>query len=92
MSDELLDRLDKIEAALNQGDRPLAFKEAAQYINCSPSYLYKLTHRRLIPCFKPLGKKLFFKRQDLAQFLLRNPIKTKGQIEPEAGSKQRGAA
>lgn len=84
MSDAVLARLENIEKALTQGDRPLAFKEAAQYLNCSPSYLYKLTHRRQVPCFKPLGKKLFFKRGDLENFLLQNPVKTRAQIEQEA--------
>jgi excisionase family DNA binding protein len=86
MSDEILTRLESIEQSLKQTDRdrPLNFNEAAQYLNSSKSYLYKLTHRRLIPCFKPLGKKLFFKRQDLEAFLLQRPVKTKGQIEQAA--------
>jgi len=84
MSDEVLTRLDNIEKVLFQGDRPLSFNEGAVYLNCSKSYLYKLTHRRLIPCFKPLGKKIYFKRQDLEAFLLSNPVKTQEQIEQAA--------
>lgn len=84
MSDEVLTRLDNIERALSQGDRPLSFNEGAVYLNVSKSYLYKITHRRLIPFFKPLGKKIFFKRQDLEAFLLSNPVKTKEQLEQVA--------
>jgi len=87
MSDAILSRLESIENSLRQTadrDRPLNFNEAAQYLTCSKSYLYKLTHRRLIPCFKPLGKKLFFKRQDLECFLLQKPIKTSKEIEQAA--------
>ena len=87
MSDEMLMRLDNIEKALMQGDRPLTFREAAGYLNCSPSYLYKLTHRRLIPHFKPLGKKLFFRRQDLEAFLLQRPVKTRDQVEQDASTR-----
>lgn len=94
MPDVLLERLDKIEAALNQGDRPLSFTEGAAYLNCSLSYLYKLTHRRLIPYFKPLGKKIFFRRQDLEAFLLQNPVKTREQLKREItdrpGARQQG--
>jgi excisionase family DNA binding protein len=96
MSDQVLDRLERIENSLKQTDpdRPLSFTEAAKYLNSSKSYLYKLTHRRLIPCFKPLGKKLFFKRQDLEAFLLQRPVKTKEQIEQAAIAhvEERGAA
>jgi excisionase family DNA binding protein len=86
MSDPILNRLDSIEKALSQTDRdrPLSFTEAAHYLNSSKSYLYKLTHRRLIPCFKPLGKKLFFKRQDLEAFLLQRPVRTKAQTDQAA--------
>lgn len=83
-SGEVLARLESLERALVSGDRPMSFKEAAGYLTCSPSYLYKLTHRRLIPCFKPLGKKLYFKRSDLENFLLQKPKKTIFQIEREA--------
>jgi excisionase family DNA binding protein len=86
MTDQVLERLESIEQSLKQTDRdrPLNFTEAAQYLNSSKSYLYKLTHRRLIPCFKPLGKKLFFKRQDLEAFLLQKPVRTKEQTEQAA--------
>jgi DNA binding domain, excisionase family len=89
MSDAVLERLESIEQSLKQTDhdRPLNFNEAAHYLNSSKSYLYKLTHRRLIPCFKPLGKKLFFKRQDLEKFLLQRPVKTRAQIEQEAATR-----
>lgn len=92
MSNEVSPRLDSI-----QGDpaRPLSFSEGAQYLNCSKSYLYKLTHRRALPFFKPLGKKIFFKRSDLERFLLRNPVKTSAEIEQSAvdhvSLNQRGA-
>ena len=101
MTDEALTaRLDGIEKALTSGgdrERPMAFREAACYLNCSPSYLYKLTHRRLVPCFKPMGKKLFFKRADLEAFLLQNPVKTKKTIDAQAAGRvalkqRRGAA
>jgi excisionase family DNA binding protein len=84
METEVLSRLDKIETALSHGDRPLCFTEAATYLNCSHSYLYKLTHKRLVPFFKPLGKKLFFKRADLEKLLYSNPVKTHAEIEQAA--------
>ena len=60
------------------------FSEACTFLDYSKSYLYKLTHSRQIPHYKPNGKKLYFKRIDLEQWLLRNRVKTEGEIEQEA--------
>ena len=84
MSNEILARLDSIQEALSAVDRPLSFNEAAHYLSVSRSHMYKLTHRRLIPCFKPGGKKLYFTRRDLDSFILQKPIKTRAAIEQEA--------
>lgn len=50
----------------------LSAEEAAEFLNMKPSYLYKLTSRKEITYFKPLGKLNYFRRSDLEAFLLRN--------------------
>jgi excisionase family DNA binding protein len=45
--------------------------EAAKYLSLSPAYLYRLTCRRLIAHYKP-GKKIYFKKDDLDAWMLRN--------------------
>ena len=60
------------------------FNDACQFLDYSKSYLYKLTHSRQIPHYKPNGKKLYFKRSDLEAWLLRNRVKTASEIEQEA--------
>ena len=62
----------------------LNFNDACQFLDYSKSYLYKLTHSRQIPHYKPNGKKLYFKRSDLEAWLLRNRVKTAAEIEQEA--------
>ena len=62
----------------------LNFNDASTFLNYSKSYLYKLTHSRQIPHYKPNGKMLYFKRSDLEAWLLRNRVKTTGEIEQEA--------
>ena len=47
----------------------------------SRSYLYKLTSQQLIPHYKPRGKKIFFLKSELQQWLLSNPVKTIDEIE-----------
>ncbi len=60
------------------------FREACIFLDYSGSYLYKLTHTRQIPHYKTNGKKLYFKRTDLEGWLLRNRVKTSGELEQEA--------
>lgn len=62
----------------------LDFAETSTYLNISPSHLYKLTSQKLIPHFCPQGKKLYFKRDELDTWLLRNKKYSKEEIENEA--------
>lgn len=67
---EILKRLSDLEVLLkNKEDKLLSFKEACEYLGYAPSYLYKLTHRRLIPCYKPTGKILFFTKVELDDWI-----------------------
>ena len=52
----------------------LSHEEAAEFLNMKPSYLYKLTARKEIRFFCPLGKLNYFHKSDLEDFLLRNEI------------------
>ena len=58
---------------INNG-KPLNVREAACYLDVSQSYLYKLTSRRLIPHFKPAGKRIYFLKTDLRDYLLQHRI------------------
>jgi excisionase family DNA binding protein len=62
----------------------LNFNEACKFIDVSPSHLYKLTSTRQIPHFCPQGKKLYFKRSELDEWLQRNRQSTSAEIEKEA--------
>lgn len=50
----------------------LSFKEALIYMDVSPSFLYKLTSKRIITFFKPSGKRIYFKRSDLDKWMTLN--------------------
>ncbi|MBK6544270.1 MAG: helix-turn-helix domain-containing protein [Saprospiraceae bacterium] len=58
--------------------------EAAQYLQLSTSHLYKLTSKKEIPHFIPNGKKIYFKRDELDLWLLRNRQQTSDEIEQQA--------
>jgi hypothetical protein len=48
--------------------------------------MYKLTHRNKIPYFKPHGKNIYFSREELEKWLLKNPVKTAEAVEQEAAN------
>lgn len=62
----------------------LDLDEACDYLNVSASYLYKQTHTNSITHYVPTGKKIFFKRSELDEFILRNRKSTTDEIEKKA--------
>ena len=73
-----------VEQLLRGQKTVLNFAEACEFTGLSKTYMYKLTHQRRIPHFKPHGKNIYFNREELEQWLLQNPVKTAEQKEREA--------
>jgi excisionase family DNA binding protein len=66
----ILQKLFTLEDLLKKkDDKPLTFKEACAYLGYAPSYLYKLTYRKVIPHYKPTGKMIFFSKNELDQWI-----------------------
>jgi len=57
----------------------LNFEETVEYTGMKASYLYKLTSTGKIPHYKPYGKMLFFRREELEEFLTRKADNKKPQ-------------
>ena len=96
MSNEsiILERIEEIKLSLLNQKRVFSFVECKRYTGFSSSHLYKLTSQGKIPHFKPEGKFIYFDREELEKWLLRNPIKQVEEIEQEAinyTTKKRGA-
>ncbi len=74
-------QLEEIKSLIKKGDqKPLSFKEACAYLGFSSSYLYKLTYRKVIPHYKPMGKVLFFSKHELDEWVFaRRVVKGKRQ-------------
>lgn len=47
----------------------LDIKETSEYLRLSESALYKMTSRNEIPFYKPGGKKIYFKRSELNEWI-----------------------
>jgi excisionase family DNA binding protein len=81
----ILDKLTEIANKLDEQNllqkTVLNFNDACKHLDVSPSHLYKLTSSRQIPHFCPQGKKLYFKREELDQWLQRNRQSTNQEVE-----------
>ena len=86
--DEILKRLEKIESLLESQTLVrkdvLNINEASEYLELSPSHLYKLTSTDAIPHYKPNGKKIYFKRSEIDEWLLRNRNTTQEEVDARA--------
>jgi len=64
----------------------LAFEEACKYCGISPSSMYKHTSANRIAYYKPEGKLIYFKREDLDEWMLRNRQSTESEMADLATS------
>lgn len=81
---KILEQLDRIENLVRTSKNVLSLEEASDYTGISKSYLYKLTARSEIPFSKPRGKRIYFSREKLDDWLLSNQSKSRGKIKSEA--------
>ena len=85
---QISEKLDHIEARLAQlgqaGAKPYDLGGAAEYLGISRSHLYQLTSKNLIGHFKPAGKKIYFDKSDLDEYLRRNRVSPQWELEAAA--------
>ncbi len=66
------------------GKEILSVNEACRYMDISKSYLYKLTHARSISYSCPAGKKIYFQKVDLDNWMLKNRRLSNDEIKAKA--------
>jgi len=88
---EITNRLESIESKLSSladaATKPFDLAAAAEYLSISKSHLYQLTSKGLIGHFKPAGKRLYFDKADLDEYLRRNRVSPQWEIEQEAANR-----
>ena len=62
----------------------LTIEEAAEFLSVSKSYLYKQTSAQRIPHYKPTGKRCYFRRSELEEWILAGGISTQEEITQKA--------
>ena len=71
----------RLEEILLSKKPVLNIRDLCDYTGYSRSYIYKLTSRNAIPYFKPSGKMVFFEREEIDSWLLRNKQEVKEQSD-----------
>jgi excisionase family DNA binding protein len=84
--EDLKVKIESIEKLFLTQKNVLNFSELKLYTNLSESYLYELTSSGGIPCYKPNGKKLYFKKQEIEDWLLSNRKATNIELDELASS------
>ena len=88
----ILEKLNRIETLLGTGDKTqeqtgkemLTANEAADFMGVSKSTLYKMSYNRNIPVYKPTGGRIYFKKDDIVDYLRQNRVMSSKEIEQEA--------
>ena len=68
------ERFERIEKDLGFEKQILTMAEAVMFTGLTRSTLYRLTSEKRIRHYKPGGKLIIFRRQDLEDFMFKNPI------------------
>ena len=81
----IMKKLNQIENLIkSQGnttlDTVMSVEQLANYIDLSKSHIYKKTSTREIPHYKR-GKKLYFSKQEIDKWILKNRIETTDEID-----------
>lgn len=78
-------RLDKIEKLILIGSKEvLTLEECAMFANLSENYLYNLTSQKKIKYYKPRGGKIYFKKSEVQEWLLKGQKMTEEEISSKA--------
>lgn len=81
---ELLSHIERIEKIAYTAKEFLSIDEVAAYLQVSKSFVYKLTMQKELTVYKPSGKNIFILRDDLNQWIKRNPSLSNSEIERQA--------
>ncbi len=72
-----------LEESKLQNKKFLTLEESANYLSISKSHLYKLTSRNDIPFYQPTGKKIYFKKTEIDEWIFNSKVQPVSDIENE---------
>lgn len=81
------ERLARIESLVSIGAKEvLTIDECAMFTGYSRNYLYRLTSQRAIPCYKPGGGKICFRKSEIERWMLSNRQATNAELNQVAST------
>lgn len=81
---EIISKLDSLEQLLLKREKPfLTLQEACTYIGVARTTFYQYVSDRLIPCYRPQGRLLYFAVEDLDSFILNRKNRSRSRFEIE---------
>ncbi len=87
---DLFQKILEIEALLKRqyalSKEILTLDEGAEYLNLSKSALYKMTSKKEISFYNPGGKKIYFKKSELENWILSSKSNSIKEIDDEISS------
>lgn len=84
-AEEILERLDQIQQCLTlQVKQVLNIREAAIILGMKPDTVRGMVNRHAIPFYKPNHNLLYFRKEELEQWMLQNRTSTDEEIESQA--------
>jgi excisionase family DNA binding protein len=86
----ILKKLAKLEVLIERqyilSKEILSLEEAAEYLKLSKSCLYKMTSAKEISYYVPGGKKIYFRRIELDNWILNSKVNSVNEFDFEAES------
>lgn len=92
MYEGLCHEMENLKKLLFTAKEVLTLEEAAIYLGVSKSSLYKMTHQRAIPFYKPNNKLVYFERSELLGGLRQNKAISQSEIDERANEVMRALA
>lgn len=89
---DIINKIDMLAKVVMLNKPTLDIQETAIYTGLKESYLYKLTSTQEIPHYKPRGKKIYFNREELDEWLQQNRVKSNSEIEQATDNHLAGVA
>lgn len=62
----------------------ITFDAACEYLGITSGQMYQYTHRKILPFYKPFGKKLYFKKSELNAVIGSVRVATNAEVVEQA--------
>lgn len=80
-------RIEVLENILHEAKDVLTLEEAALFLGISKSSLYKMTHKNVLPFYRPNGKLIYFEKTELLKWMRQGRTMSEAETQEAAAKK-----